>query len=108
MDAWAGGGVDELTLIREADLKIRFPCDERSFLFGPPGVAPTLEPTSYLHGVSPGSGSQGEPAALDLTSCFIKLVSIRSKVLRYEKINLAPRESEPSRSSRRRNRTNTL
>lgn len=31
LDAWTGSGVDQLTLLREADIKIQLPCNERNF-----------------------------------------------------------------------------
>lgn len=33
MDSWVGSGVDEFTLLKEPDLKVRFPCMSTSFSY---------------------------------------------------------------------------
>lgn len=82
MDAWVGSGVDELTLIRECDIKIQLPCDERNFSFEVPCAVETLEPGTYLPFVSPEAKSTSPADALDLIAHLVRLVTIRKKVLR--------------------------
>jgi hypothetical protein len=82
MDVWVGSGVDELTLVRECDVKIQLPCDERNFSFEVPCAVETLEPGSYLPFVSPEAKSKSPTHTLDLIAHFVRLVAIRKKVLR--------------------------
>jgi hypothetical protein len=76
MDSWVGSGVDELTLVREANIKIRLPCDERDFILESVSLQADLELLS--------SGLSGSPGPnLDVAGHFLRLVSIRRRVLRY-------------------------
>jgi hypothetical protein len=75
MDAWVGSGVDELTLIRESNIKIPLPCSEAAFVLesAPSGIY--LQPTIPVAGPA-------EEAGLDVSGHFLRLVSIRRRVLR--------------------------
>jgi hypothetical protein len=85
MDAWVGSGVDELTLVRECDVKIQLPCDERNFSFEVPCAVETLEPGSYLPFVSTEARAKSPAHSLDLIAHFVRLVAIRKQVLRFVK-----------------------
>lgn len=76
MDTWVGSGVDELTLVNEANVKIRLPCNERDFILE---VLNRL-PQPGLYSSSP---SGHDTPDLDVAAYFLRLVSIRRKVLRY-------------------------
>ena len=82
MDAWVGSGVDELTLIGEGDMKIQLPCNERSFDFQTPSIVEALEPNTYLPFISAEARMKGPIESLDLHAHFVRLVSLRRKVLR--------------------------
>ena len=82
MDAWVGSGVDELALLDEKDIKIQLPCSERSFSFQVPCIVETLEPSSYLPFISEHARLDGPVDAPDLAASFIRLISLRKKVLR--------------------------
>lgn len=81
MDSWVGSGVDELTLINEADLKIQLPCSDQSFDLQKPRIVETLHPGTFLPFISPSDHIQDKVESIDLHGNFIRLVSIRRKVL---------------------------
>ncbi|KAM0810856.1 hypothetical protein AB5N19_11209 [Seiridium cardinale] len=85
MDSWVGSGVDELTLIRESDIKIQLPCNERNFNLEIPCIVETLEKGAYLPFLSTEDRTKGPVDTLDLQAQFIRLLSLRRKVLRYVK-----------------------
>ncbi|RMY60455.1 hypothetical protein D0865_01516 [Hortaea werneckii] len=47
-DSLIGSGVDQLTLIREEDMKIQLPCSERNFLHQTPCITELLHPNTTL------------------------------------------------------------
>ena len=75
MDAWVGSGVDELTLVKEANIKIRLPSDERDFILE--ALSLQADPELPLSGLSGPMGPE-----LDVSAHFLRLVSIRKRVLR--------------------------
>ncbi|KAI1881358.1 hypothetical protein JX265_000184 [Neoarthrinium moseri] len=85
MDACVGTGVDELTLIRESDIKIQLPCNERNFMLQIPCIVETLQKGEYLPFVSAKDRSDGPVDTPDLQAQYIRLMSLRGKVLRYVK-----------------------
>jgi hypothetical protein len=76
--------VDELTLIQERDIKIQLPCNERNFTFQIPCIVETLQ-KGYLPFVSPEDVARSQVDKPDLQAQFIRLLSLRRKVLRYVK-----------------------
>ncbi|KAI0132181.1 hypothetical protein BJ170DRAFT_234301 [Xylariales sp. AK1849] len=85
MDAWVGSGVDELTLVRDQDMKIQLPCNERNFMLQIPCLVETLQTGEYLPFVSLEDRAKGPTDTLDLQAQFIRLLCLRRKVLRYVK-----------------------
>lgn len=82
MDSWVGSGVDELTLVDEADVKIQLPCSDRTFEREEYSIVETLNPGDNLLYMPPGERMKGPVESLDLHGHFIRLVSLRRKVLR--------------------------
>jgi len=82
MDAWVGSGVDELTLLDEANIQIQLPSNEQDFVLEMPTVGQYLEPTI-------GTSHPQATTDLDLTAQFVRLISIRKKVLRCVKLPLS-------------------
>ncbi|CAK7233699.1 hypothetical protein SEUCBS140593_008688 [Sporothrix eucalyptigena] len=72
IDTWTGSGVDQLTLMRGADLHIQLPCNERDFLFQRSVVTGRLDDETS----SENSG---------LMASYIRIVSIWKRVARYVK-----------------------
>ncbi|KAL1902396.1 hypothetical protein Sste5346_001376 [Sporothrix stenoceras] len=73
IDTWTGSGMDQLTLLREDDLHIQLPCNERDFLF-------QRSVTTGRLGDPPGISSD-----FGMMASYIRLVSIWKKVARYVK-----------------------
>lgn len=83
MDAWVGGGADDLTLIADQNMKIQLPCNERNFVFQIPCIVETLQPGKQLPFITPEAQAQGPVDSIDLQAQFIRLISLRKRVLRY-------------------------
>ncbi|CAK7228896.1 hypothetical protein SCUCBS95973_007036 [Sporothrix curviconia] len=78
IDTWTGSGMDQLTLMREDDLHIQMPCNERDFLFQRAVVTERL-----------GAAEEAESASLSTNSgmmaAYIRVLSIWKRVARYVK-----------------------
>lgn len=72
LDTWTGSGMDQLTLLREDDLHIQLPCNERDFLFQRPVTTGRL-------------GDTLPPSDSGMMASYIRLVSIWKRVARYVK-----------------------
>ncbi len=78
IDTWTGSGVDQLTLMREADLHIQLPCNEHDFLFQQPGA------TAMLGDVLGGASESGNDG-VGIVASYVHIVSIWKRVSRYVK-----------------------
>ena len=81
-DSLVGSGVDQLTLIKEADIKIQLPCNERSFLLQTPCITETLEPGQFLQFLTPESLPSYPLDNMGIRAWYIRYISIRRKVLK--------------------------
>ncbi|CAG8374419.1 unnamed protein product [Penicillium salamii] len=85
MDSWVGSGVNQLTLLEDKDLKIQLPCHSHNFSLGTPCITEVLEEGRVLGFISQ-EQIQFRPAEnMGIEAYFIRLVSIRKRVLRYVK-----------------------
>ncbi|KAJ5815698.1 hypothetical protein N7474_007475 [Penicillium riverlandense] len=85
MDSWVGSGVNQLTLLEDRDLKIQLPCDGHNFSLGIPCITELLDEGKVL-GFVPSNHIPPHPAQnMGIEAYFIRLVSLRKKVLRYVK-----------------------
>ncbi|KAJ5823869.1 hypothetical protein N7447_006209 [Penicillium robsamsonii] len=85
MDSWVGSGVNQLTLLEDKDLKIQLPCHSHNFSLGTPCITEVLDEGKVL-GFIPREHSHFQPAQnMGIEAYFIRLVSIRKRVLRYVK-----------------------
>lgn len=82
MDSWVWNGVDELTLLDESDIKIQLPCSDIKFELQQFCIVETLHPGAHLSFLSSGDSMKGKVEKPDLRGHFIRLVSLRRKVLR--------------------------
>lgn len=85
MDSWVGSGVDELTFVDEADLNIQLPCSDRAFESQEYSTVEMTHPGTQLSYMSPHDHMKVLVESLDLHGYFIRLVSLRRKVLRYKR-----------------------
>lgn len=95
MDSWVGGGVDEVTLLNEADLQIQLPCSDLSFELQHPCIVEVLEPDSYLSFTTAEDRTRGNVDAVDIHGHFIRLVGLRRKVMVYVNIDFLSPADQP-------------
>lgn len=88
MDSWVGSGRDEVPLLEEADLQIQLPCSDLSFELEHPRIVEVLEPATYLSFTAAEDRTRGNVDTVDIHGHFIRLVSLRRKVVAY--VDLCP------------------
>ncbi|KAJ5475936.1 hypothetical protein N7475_001665, partial [Penicillium sp. IBT 31633x] len=85
MDSWVGSGVNQLTLLEDKDLKIQLPCHSHNFSLGTPCITELIDVGKVLKFI-PKEQTYFQPAQnMGIEAYFIRLVSIRKRVLRYVK-----------------------
>lgn len=85
LDAWTGSGVDQLTLLREADIKIQLPCNERNFRLRIPCVTETLAVGHVLQFLQPAIVPRRPAANMGIMAYYIRIVTLWKRVVRYVK-----------------------
>ncbi|KAK7419423.1 hypothetical protein QQX98_003375 [Neonectria punicea] len=85
LDAWTGSGVDQLTLLREADIKIQLPCNERNFRLRIPCVTETLGVGHVLQFLPPAIVPRRPAANMGIMAYYIRIVTLWKRVVRYVK-----------------------
>jgi hypothetical protein len=88
-DANMASGVDQLKLIKLEDMKIQLPTHDYNFLHQVPAITEKLSggiemPLGQLANIPEAQGAVG-PSNLGLQSFFIRMRSIKSRILRYIK-----------------------
>lgn len=81
-DSMIGNGVDQLTLIKEADIKIQLPCCERNFLLQDACITEVLERGQFLKFLNPDSLPSQPSDKVGIRAHYIRFVAIRRKVLK--------------------------
>ncbi|KAJ5735955.1 uncharacterized protein N7483_001080 [Penicillium malachiteum] len=85
LDSWVGSGVNQLTLLEDRDLKIQLPCHSHNFSLGISCITETMKNEKVLSFI-PNDQVPPDPSQnMGIEAYFIRLVSIRKKVLRYVK-----------------------
>ncbi|CAK1365987.1 putative transcriptional regulatory protein [Cercospora beticola] len=84
-DALVGSGIDQLTLIDEADIKIQLPCNERNFVLEEPCITETLEEGHMLKFLPPELLPTFPQDCMGMTAFYLRHISTRRKVLKYIK-----------------------
>lgn len=82
LDSWVGSGVNQLTLLEDRDLKIQLPCHSHNFSLGIPCVTETLDEAKVLSFISNEQIPNDPCQNMGIEAYFIRLVSVRKKVLR--------------------------
>lgn len=85
IDVIITAGVDQLQLIRASDIKIQLPCDDQYFLLRRACITETLEPGSILEFIPLDQVPADSAEKLGYRAYFVRLTSIRSRILRYIK-----------------------
>lgn len=82
-DSLVGSGVDQLTLIRDTDVKIQLPCNERNFLLQTACVTEVLEPGQFLKFLEPRMLPSNPTDNMGIRAYFVRYIATRKKVLKY-------------------------
>lgn len=83
LDAWAGSGVDQLTLLRENDIKIQLPSNERNFGLRIPSVTETLGVGHVLQFLPPAVVPRRPAANMGIMAYYIRVVTLWKRIVRY-------------------------
>ncbi|KAG6065069.1 hypothetical protein E4U16_000543 [Claviceps sp. LM84 group G4] len=83
LDAWAGSGVDQLTLLRENDIKIQLPSNERNFGLRIPSVTETLGVGHVLQFLPPAVVPRRPTANMGIMAYYIRVVALWKRIVRY-------------------------
>ena len=88
LDAWAGSGVDQLTLLREGDIKIQLPCNERNFGLRIPCITETLGVGHVLQFLPPAIVPRRPAANMGIMAYYIRVVALWKRIVRYNHVHL--------------------
>lgn len=83
LDAWSGSGVDQLTLLRENDIKIQLPSNERNFGLRIASVTETLGVGHVLQFLPPAVVPRRPAANMGIMAYYIRIVTLWKKIVRY-------------------------
>ncbi|KAK0760919.1 hypothetical protein N5P37_005860 [Trichoderma harzianum] len=83
LDAWAGSGIDQLTLLRENDIKIQLPCNERNFGLRIASVTETLGVGHVLQFLPPSVVPRKPSANMGIMAYYIRVVALWKRIVRY-------------------------
>ena len=83
LDAWAGRGADQLTLLRENDIKIQLPGNERNFGLRIPSVTETLGVGHVLQFLPPAIVPRRPAANMGIMAYYIRVVALWKRIVRY-------------------------
>lgn len=83
LDAWAGSGIDQLTLLRENDIKIQLPCNERNFGLRIPCVTETLGVGHVLQFLPPAIVPRRPAENMGIMAYYVRIVTLWKKIVRY-------------------------
>ncbi|OAA38365.1 Transcription factor [Metarhizium rileyi] len=83
LDAWTGNGVDQLTLLRENDIKIQLPSNERNFGLRIPSVTETLGVGHVLQFLPPAIVPRRPAANMGIMAYYIRVVALWKRIVRY-------------------------
>lgn len=85
-DSLVGSGIDQLTMIDEADIKIQLPCNERNFVLEEPCITETIEVGQMLNFLPPELLPTYPQDCMGMTAFYIRHIATRRKVLKYATI----------------------
>ncbi|UKZ79434.1 hypothetical protein TrVFT333_007189 [Trichoderma virens FT-333] len=83
LDAWAGSGIDQLTLLRENDIKIQLPTNERNFGLRIASVTETLGVGHVLQFLPPSAVPRKPSANMGIMAYYIRVVALWKRIVRY-------------------------
>lgn len=83
LDAWTGSGVEQLTLLRESDIQIQLPCNERSFGLRIAAVTETLGVGHVLQFLSPTIVPANPADNMGIMAYYIRIVTLWKRIVKY-------------------------
>ncbi|KAK5997596.1 putative transcriptional regulatory protein [Cladobotryum mycophilum] len=83
LDAWAGSGIDQLTLLRENDIKIQLPCNERNFGLRIASVTETLGVGHVLQFLPPSVVPRKPASNMGIMAYYIRVVALWKRIVRH-------------------------
>lgn len=83
LDAWTGRGIEQLTLLRGADIKIQLPCNERNFGLRIASVTETLGVGHVLQFLPPSAVPARPADNMGIMACYIRIVTLWKRIVAY-------------------------
>ena len=83
LDAWTGTGSEQMALLRESDIKIQLPCNERSFGLRIASVTETLGVGHVLQSLPPAVVPNKPAANMGIMAYYVRIVTLRKRVVRF-------------------------
>lgn len=83
LDAWAGGGDEHLTLLRETDIRIQLPCNERNFGLRIASVTETLGVGHVLQFLHPAVVPRRPAANMGIMAYYVRIVTLWKRIVKY-------------------------
>lgn len=82
LDAWTSSGVEHLMLLRENDIKIQLPCNERNFGLRIASVTETLGVGHVLQFLHPAVVPRKPAGNMGIMAYYIRIVTLWKKVVK--------------------------
>jgi hypothetical protein len=82
LDAWSSSGNDQISLLRESDIKIQLPCNERNYGLRIASVTETLGVGHVLQFLPPAIVPRRPAANMGIMAYYIRIVTLWKKVVR--------------------------
>lgn len=83
LDAWTGSGPDQLTMLRESDIKIQLPCNERNFGLRIPSVTETLGVGHVLQFLPPAVVPPKPAGNMGIMAYYIRIITLWKRIVKY-------------------------
>lgn len=82
LDAWTGSGPDQLTMLRENDIKVQLPCNERNFGLRIPSVTETLGVGHVLQFLPPAVVPPKPAGNMGIMAYYIRIITLWKRIVK--------------------------
>lgn len=83
LDAWTSNAGEQLSILREADIKVQLPCNERNFGLRIPCVTETLGLGHVLQFLPPAIVPARPAENMGIMAYYVRIVALRKKISQY-------------------------
>lgn len=83
IDLFTGRGAEQLVMLREKDIEIQLPCNERNFRLGIPSVTETLGTGHVLKFLSPAIVPPKPASNMGIMAHYIRIVALGQRISKY-------------------------